>query len=272
VYNSVYQTDKWKISMKSFCITLTSILGYFTLSQVQAQTVFNNGFEQPVIQLTPLNDTGITFAGEYPSGNNVDCTSTTITSPQDCHQGRDFTHNDDTDGHAGFSFTKLDANGTPLADQSVDYATTPWACVQDNVTGLVWEVKTTATGIHNKDNTYQWGGDTAIGKGHPNAQGTYYDPSWNELVQGSNTDNLCGYNNWRVPTVDELSGLANQGTFNPAIDSNYFPNTASSGFWSSSPVASDPNSAWFVFFYDGNGNFSNRVSIFRVRLVRSLGQ
>ncbi len=131
-------------------LLLTLLIASTTIS-AQTDPIFKNGFEQPVIQMVKLNDTGITWSGEYPSGNNVDCTSTTITSPQDCNQGRDATHNDDSDGHAGFSFTKLDANGTPLADQSVDYATTPWSCVQDNVTGLVWEVKTTTADIHNKD-------------------------------------------------------------------------------------------------------------------------
>ncbi len=253
--------------MKKLLLTLL-----ITSTTLYAQNViFGNGFEQPVIQMVKLNDTGITWGGDYPSGNNATCTSN-IASPQDCNQGRDFTHNDDTDGHAGFSFTKLDANGTALVDQSVDYATTPWACVQDNVTGLVWEVKTTTAGIHNKDNTYQWGGDTAIGKGHPNAQGTYYDPSWNELVQGSNTDNLCGFNNWRVPTVDELSGIANQGTFNPAIDTNYFPNTVSSKFWSSSPIANYPYYAWIVYFDYGGVYGFIRDNGNRVRLVRSLGQ
>ena len=246
-------------------LTLSSLL-FYICANAQSELVFKNGMEYPMM---PLNDTGITWAGEYPSGNNVDCTSTTITSPQDCNQGRDFTHNDDSDGHAGFSFTKLDASGTPLADQSVDYATTPWACVKDNITGLVWEVKTTAAGIHNKDNVYQWGSLTAIGRDHPNRQGTYYDPSWNELVQGSNTEILCGFNDWRVPTVAELSSIFNKGTFNPAIDTNYFPNTASSYFWSSSPTANVVYTAWNIDFNYGDGYGDYRDAVNRVRLVRS---
>ncbi len=65
----------------------------------------------PVLSATPLNDTGITWGGDYPSGNNTTCTSN-IAAPQDCNQGRDATHNDDSDGHAGFSFTKLDPMAT----------------------------------------------------------------------------------------------------------------------------------------------------------------
>ncbi|VAW39924.1 hypothetical protein MNBD_GAMMA01-855 [hydrothermal vent metagenome] len=254
--------------MKFKTLSIISIVLFSNYNTAQADLVFKNGFEYPMVS---LNDTGITWAGEYPSGNNTDCTSTTITSSQDCNTGRDanLLTNSDDDGHAGFSFTKLDATGAPLIDQSADYATTPWACVKDNVTGLVWEVKTSTAGIHHQDNTYQWGGLTAIGRDHPNRQGTYYDPSWNELVQGSIDDSLCGFDNWRVPTVAELSSIANKGTFNPSIDTNYFPNTVSTWFWSSSPIADNAFGTWTVYFYSGYDNYYGRDNYGRVRLVRS---
>lgn len=235
-----------------------------TFANAQGDLIFINGFDYTQYS---LNDTGITWAGEYPVGNNADCTSASISSPQDCHHGRDVTHNDDSDGHAGFSFTKLDATGVPLVDQSVDYATTPWSCVKDNITGLVWEVKTTTTGVHNKDNTYQWGGLTAIGRDHMNRQGIYYDPSWNDLVQGSNDLNFCGYNNWRLPTISEISSIVNKGSFNPSIDSNYFPNTEFAKFLTSSPVADTPSRAWVIYFGFGFISTSTRVDTGRVRLV-----
>ena len=233
--------------MKEKNLTILIIVFLSHMTMVQTDVIFKSGMEF----VSRINDTGVTWSGEYPSGNLTEC-NTTTTAPQDCNTGRDVTHNDDSDGHAGFSFTKLDASGVPLVDQSVDYDTTPWSCVKDNVTGLVWEVKTTTAGIHLKDNTYKWGGLTAIGLGHPNAEGTYYN-DWDELVNGSNTgEGLCGFTDWRVPKVDELSSLANQGTFNPAIDTNYFPNTETSTFWSSSPFAYYVNVAWIVYFNYGN--------------------
>ena len=54
----------------------------------------------------PLNDTGITWGGNFPSGNNTTCASN-INASQDCHQGMDATHNDNSDGHGGFSFTDI---------------------------------------------------------------------------------------------------------------------------------------------------------------------
>ena len=88
--------------------------------------------------LSPLNDTGITWGADYPSGNNSDCMST-IGVPQDCDQGRDADPSaGDLDGHAGFIFTAIDAGGNP---------TTPGdhACVQDEVTGLMWGNRSDST-------------------------------------------------------------------------------------------------------------------------------
>jgi hypothetical protein len=205
-----------------------------------------------------LNDTGITFGGNYPEGINNTCTSN-FDAPQDCHQGRDATHNNNSDGYAGFSFTKLDASGNSLPASA-----TAWSCVRDNVTGLIWEGKTDDGGIHDKDKTYRWGGKTALGSGY----GTYYS-DWDKLVDGSNSQHLCGFSDWRVPTRSELQGLVHYGRISPAIDTDYFPNTPASHFWSASPDGSFSSNAWYVHFYYGNTNFYFRGGGVHVRLVRS---
>ena len=243
------------------------IIAVSNYSLAQSDLIFKAGFEK--YQVQKLNDTGITWAGEAPTGN-VACNSTTFTYPQDCNAGRDATHNDNSDGRAGFSFTKLDASGVPLVDQSVDYQTTPWACVQDNVTGLIWEVKTDDGGIHDKDNAYKWGGLTALGREHINRIGDYYD-DWNSLVNGSNNEVLCGVSDWRVPVVSELSSIINRGSINPSIDTNYFPNAVTKFFWAASPTAFySGTNAWAVSFENGgDGNYSRDQFNVRVRLVYS---
>src|SRR5262249_26843575 len=75
---------------------------------------------------------------------------------QDAEVGRDATFPSDVDGPSGFAFTKLDASGTPLPDQSVPFGTRPWSCIRDQVTGLWWEVKTNDGGLHDRDRTYTW--------------------------------------------------------------------------------------------------------------------
>ncbi len=114
-----------------------------------------------------LNDTGISLCGDYAfnsSGahnNDLDCSNAAdnegdpIPPGQDALFGRDAepANNNDSDDNKGFSFSKLDSNGFALIDQSA----TTFSCVKDNVTGLTWEVKQTAPGLHNKDDVYGYG-------------------------------------------------------------------------------------------------------------------
>ncbi len=214
-----------------------------------------------------LNDTGITWGGNYPDGNNESCVGEEI-SAQDCSHGRDAQAAAGTlkkigAGAAGFDFTKLDANGASLPASA-----SQWSCVKDNHTGLIWEVKTDDEGIHDKDNSYKWGGKTAIGQKATTQFGTYYD-DWNSLVDGSNTERLCGYSDWRVPNINELRSIVHYGTYNPAIDTQYFPNTTASGYWSSSPNADSSNFAWGVYYYNGYVSSNNRNDTYYVRVVRS---
>ena len=149
-------------------------------------------------------------------------------------------------GVAGFDFTRLSAGGSQYAG-SGNYNSDPWGCVRDNHTGLTWEVKTDDGGIHDKDNTYRWGGKTSLvnESARTESWGNFYD-DWDTLVDGSNNESFCGFADWRVPTQMELMTMTNKDTFNPAIDSNYFPNVRSSDYWSSSPMRA-PMAAHGVF-------------------------
>lgn len=238
--------------------------------------------------ISPLNDTGITWGGEYPSGNNATCTSaTTDITAQDCSHGRDVTHNDDSDGHAGFSFTKLDSNGNPLPASA-----TSWTCIRDNVTGLIWEVKTDDGGLRDKawnytsyDSTYAdagdnqtdggpdgvWAGplDNGLGSFGDNCANQYKICTTEQYVADVNMVGLCGAHNWRMPTAKELENITNKDRYNPMIDNMAFPNTRATEFWSSSPFAGTSYSVWYVDFYrSGAQPNSYRYHYHPVRLVR----
>lgn len=257
-----------------FIVAIALVVGFMNIAQAQSQ---NEKVIPPILfpllldddwPFIPLNDTGIVWGGNSPTGNNITCTSNMIfpVRPQDCTLGRDATYNDDSDGHAGFSFTKLSNSG-----QELSFSASNWTCVKDNVTGLVWEVKQNKdnlidpNNIHDADNTYRWGGKTVLGSGY----GDYYN-DWNVLVDGSNNTVLCGFSNWRVPTIAELMSLANFNQTDPAIDTTFFPNTKSDSFWSASPSAQYTYAAWHVHFGSINTDAqTNRVSLNHVRLVRS---
>ena len=213
-----------------------------------------------------LNDTGITDGGNYSDGAIIPCGRAAVAG-QDCRHGRDALSNllKVGGGDASFDFTKLGSDGAPLALQNVAWndsgseaAGSRWACVRDNVTGLVWEVKDDEDGIHDKDNGYQWGGLTALGRDSEAAgRGDYHD-AWNPLVNDSNRDALCGLTNWRAPTIGELVTLIHHGRTAPAIDSNYFPNTPGKWHWSATPHPSDNTKAMSVDLL-GNGRVQTNV-------------
>ena len=215
-----------------------------------------------------LNDTGITACADATT-NGLACPVADYPG-QDAQFGRDATNNDDSDGHAGFSFTKLAGNGNPLPASA-----TGWDCVKDNVTGLVWEVKTDDGGLHDKDWTYSWyepdngkNGGSAGTQNGGSCTGSACDTY--AYVQTINSAGLCGQNDWRMPTRQELFSIVILDRTNPTIDTSYFPNTPSSFFWSSTSAAYDGSgsSAMGFDFYYGNGALTGKSSRTQVRLVR----
>lgn len=74
---------------------------------------------------------------------------------------------------------------------------------------------------------------------------------------------------WRLPTVKELSSLADKGRNNPAIAPAVFPATSPGWYWTSSSVVGDPINAWIVNFdYGSVSGVSRRYGDSYVRLVR----
>ena len=83
---------------------------------------------------TGLNDSGVV---SYFDGTNYTAQHNPASYPgQDAAYGNDRFDDAAFDGHAGFSLTKLDLAGNALPGNELGFR-----CVQDNRTGLIWEVK-----------------------------------------------------------------------------------------------------------------------------------
>ena len=239
-------------------------------------------------RVAPINDTGITSSQCYQTGSSdllVACNATGATGlnvAQDGMVGRDVTVADPTpsDGKLGFSFTKVCNNGqlggSTSCSPSAVLASTPldWGCTQDNVTGLMWEVKTTS-GLRNWSTTY-----TNYDSATANQKGTGTPPTQTEIdlatnsigfINAVNATNLCGYSDWRMPTTDELLSIVDYGVASsgPTVDANWFPNTQSNVFWASSPYVASPVLAWYVSLLNGYVDFGSRTVSYYVRLVRA---
>ena len=242
------------------------------------------------VRLSTLNDTGITFCGGATTGNNSPCLASDPAG-QDKYYGRDSAAAAGNlnkvgssagavgGGANGFDFSKITNDGSVLSAAATPLATiggtapNDWACTRDNVTGLIWEVKTTS-GLRSQSHTYTWyqtgspdGSNGVVSGGACQTAGRC---DTEKFVQDVNAAGLCGTTSgWRMPSVKELEGVADLGRFDPAIDPMYFPNTPSSFVWTNAPYALRSSDSWFVYSQNGYASSYARSSLSSVRLVRS---
>ncbi len=130
------------------------------------------------------------------------------------------------------SYTKLDATGNDLSDDA-----TSWVMVKDNVTGLIWEVKTDDSNIHHKDILYTW-----------------HDAS-NVFIAQLIADNFGNYSDWRLPTIEEMRSIL------CLVGKDYLSNPVSSDadYWSSDTVVYAENKAWTMAFSDADNHQRDKL-------------
>jgi hypothetical protein len=211
----------------------------------------------------PLNDTGIDAAQCYLAGSDslVSCASAAaiaLNSKQDGMVGRDVTRKNTADGILGFSYAQTgNCRGiSPCPAYPVDQ------CVYDQVTGLTWEGKP-LTGFRAVGITY-----TNLGDNSANDASTY--------VAAVNASRLCGYADWRLPTVDELQGLVDYGMVSgthPAIDTTWFTNAQNIYqthriYWTDTRFSGNSDNAWGINFAYGTVSNYSLGTYLNVRLVR----
>ena len=171
-------------------------------------------------------------------------------------------------------YLKLGPNGHILPHDA-----TEWACVQDRVTGLIWEIKTDDNSMRDRDNFYTWY-DPATERNHGEAGDRNGgrckgkgDCDTHAYVQVINQQQLCGFSDWRLPSRDEMLTLIDYNDSGKgsraSINTDYFPQTVASWYWTASSNPDKPDYAWFVLFRNGLALNALKHQPKHVRLVRS---
>jgi len=97
------------------------------------------------------------------------------------------------------SYTKLDTGGNDLPDSA-----TSWVMVRDNVTGLIWEVKTEDGSVHDEDKQYTWyDGNPDTNGGYAGTPGDGTDTE--DFIAALNAESFGGYTDWRLPTIEKMN-------------------------------------------------------------------
>lgn len=249
----------------------------------------------PISMFDGINDTGITRCADAES-NSIAIGNCPVNFPnQDAEIGRDRASLDDGlakngDGELGFDFDLINDAGEEINTG------TP-ACIRDNVTGLIWEVKTDS-GIRSHTHTFTWyqpdgenGGDEGVSSSPADAEiqaqcfinDSLAQCNTQAYVNAVNAANLCGGSDWRLPTVKELVSILNYGEVRDKMalgadslrlwpnhektDVPYWTKT-SSLFGVSDPSSPNAPRAWAVNLSTGNESSYKKRNAAAVLLVR----
>jgi hypothetical protein len=145
------------------------------------------------------------------------------------------------------------ANIDPSTDEAVNFSASDNGTVTDNSTHLMWMRCSLGQ---------TWSNDASC-------NGTALTYTWSKALSAGTNFSFGGYSDWRLPNINELRSIIEDCRNSPAINSQLFPQTPSSKFWSSSPyIATSTTNAWVVDFTQGRDNFDLKTKANAVRLVR----
>jgi hypothetical protein len=120
--------------------------------------------------------------------------------------------------------------------------------VTDNMTGLTWLKNANSTGYKT------WSAALA-----------YVEALNNDAVHN------CGYNDWRLPSVNELESLTQYATSPQSswLNNQGFDTVLNDAYWSATSYAPDTDDAWYVYMSFGYVNYRDKTIEGYVWPVRS---
>ncbi len=149
-------------------------------------------------------------------------------------------------------------------------------CVLDTATQLTWQTKTVEVGLQNTTNTYSWFDPTEANgeldyrglEDGGDCDGSACD-TWH-YVRAVNEAGYCGYNDWRMPSKNELFSVSDlqRAKHPPTMNTEFFPYAQPAEYWSGNDYSFQYNTAWVWNFQYGQDRVDWKKEAKLVRLVR----
>lgn len=93
--------------------------------------------------------------------------------------------------------------------------------------------------------------------------------NWEQAILYCENLTLAGYEDWKLPNINELSTILDLTTFNPAIISDFNSYLSNSTlYWSSTTYKYDTRNSWIIYFLTGEIITSSKSSNNYVRCMR----
>lgn len=140
-------------------------------------------------------------------------------------------------------YVKLGPNGEELPGTAAS-----WLMVRERKSGLVWEMKSEDGSIHDMNNLYKW------------------VSAKEEFLGKLNGERFGGFDDWRMPSEEELKNLLDFTAAGPTIDPLFFPHTAADSYWSLNVCGDGNITTPRVDF--GKNSPRSKSNEYRVRAVR----
>jgi len=156
-------------------------------------------------------------------------------------------------------------------------------CIQDQNSGLVWELKTQDGGLRDVEYGYYWyepdlrknGGFAGfeeffdLGLAPGETCGNHLENcNTAAYLAKLNQQQYCGYSDWRLPTTSELANLVDYGKASPPFVLSPFVVTSDGPYWSASPAASNREFAKVIYFLNGRMTLNEKFYPSSVIAVR----